>query len=419
VRDQYDVIVVGGGPAGATASGLLSKWGRRVLLLEKEKFPRYHIGESLVPGVMPVIEELGATRVLEELGAIRKYGASLLWGDNPEPWTIGFAEACVGRPTSPYPYAYQVKRAEFDNLLLANTRRLGTTVIEEVNVREALFDDDRCIGVRYSLVHSDDVIDVHAPFIIDASGQAKMMARRFETVGWHSDLKNLAAWTYFQGGSRYDGDAAGNIVIENKPPGWLWMIPFSDCTCSVGLVAPITDFAASGLKPAALLYKSIDEAQEVKRLLAGAVEVSQVRTAKDWSYTCERMSGPGFLQVGDAAAFIDPLFSTGVMLAMRSASAGARAVNNILDDPDLEASIRQSYEEGYRAFLDVVVSFVRFFYDPSKKVVEYFEKARKLIDPREHLKAREDFIILISGLNATHPIMNYVPDGPVAAPSLV
>jgi flavin-dependent dehydrogenase len=407
VRDQYDVIVVGGGPAGTTVSGLLSKWRRRVLLLEKEKFPRYHIGESLVPGVIPVIEELGATRVVEQLGAIKKYGISLVWGESPEPWTLRFDEI------SPFPYAYEVKRAEFDNLLMAHTRRLGTTVIEEANVREVLFEGDRCTGVRYSMVHSDDVIDVHAPFIIDASGQAKIMARRFETVGWHADLKNLAAWTYFQGGSRYAGRAAGNVVVEHKAPGWLWMIPFSDHTCGIGFVAPIAKYAATGLKPAALLYRCIDETREIKRLLKGAVEVSQVRTAKDWSYTCERMSGPGFMQVGDAAAFIDPLFSTGVMLAMKSASSAARAVNKILDEPDLEASIRQSYEDGYRAFLDVVVSFVRFFYDPSRKVVEYFEEARKLVDPMKHLEAREDFIVIISGIIGVRPILDSVPQVPV------
>lgn len=378
-----------------------------MLLLEKEKFPRYHIGESLVPGVIPVIEELGATQVMEQLGAIRKYGISFLWGENLDLWTLRFDEI------SPFPYAYEVKRAEFDNLLLTHTRRLGTTVIEEATVREFLFDGDRCTGVRYNPVHSDDVIDVHAPFVIDASGQAKIMARRCETVGWHSDLKNLAAWTYFQGGSRYAGQEAGNIVVEYQAPGWLWMIPFSDDTCCVGFVAPITEYAATGQKPAAVLYQRIDETREIKRLLTGAVEVSQVRTAKDWSYTCERMSGPGFVQVGDAAAFIDPLFSTGVLLAMKSASSAARAVNRILDEPSLEASIRQSYEDGYRAFLDVVVSFVRFFYDPSRKVVEYFEEARKLVDPMEHLKGREDFIVILSGINGVRPILDSVPDAAV------
>jgi flavin-dependent dehydrogenase len=271
-------------------------------------------------------------------------------------------------------------------------------VIEEANVREALFDGDRCVGVRYSPVRSDDVIDVHAPFIVDASGQSRIMARRFDTVGWHSDLKNLAAWTYFQGGRRYDGQAAGNIVVEACPPGWLWLIPFSDRTCSVGFVAPIQEFAASGGTPAAILHQRIDASREVKRMLTGAVEVSQVRTAKDWSYTCEQMSGPGFVQIGDAAAFIDPLFSTGVMLAMKSGSSAARAIHHILDEPNSETTIRQSYEDEYRAFLDVVVSFVRFFYDPSKKIVEYFEEARKLVDPAEHLKAREDFVVIVSGI---------------------
>lgn len=127
------------------------------------------------------------------------------------------------------------------------------------------------------------------------------------------------------------------------------------------------------------------------------------------------MSGPGFAQIGDAATFIDPLFSTGVMLAMKSGSSAARAVNNILDKPDLEAPIRQSYEDEYRAFLDVVISFVRFFYDPSKKIVEYFEEARKLVDPLEHLKAREDFIVIVSGIgiDGAHPTMGSVPDAPV------
>lgn len=411
MRDHYDVIVVGGGPAGTTVSGLLSKWGRRVLLLEKEKFPRYHIGESLVPGIIPVIEELGATRVVEELGALRKYGISLFWGKGQEYSALRFDEI------SPFPYAYEVKRAEFDNLLLTHTRRLGTTAIEEANVREVLFDGDRCTGVRYSPVHSDEMIDVHAPFVIDASGQAKILARRFGVVGWHADLKNLAAWTYFQGGKRYPAQAAGNVVVEHKPPGWLWMIPFSDHTCGVGFVAPIAEYAATGLKPAEVLYRCIEEAREVKRLLEGAIEVSQVRTAKDWSYTSERMSGPGFLQVGDAAAFIDPLFSTGVMLAMKSASSAAHAVHKILDEPEQEASIRQSYEDGYRAFLDVVVSFVRFFYDSSKKMVEYFDEARNMIDPMKQLKAREDFMVILSGLMGTRSILDSVPDAPVISTS--
>jgi FAD-dependent halogenase len=400
VRDQYDVIVIGGGPAGSTAAGLLAKWGRRVLVLDKEKFPRYHIGESLVPGVIPVLEELGIKDHIEASGVIRKYGLSLVWGEDPSPWAVRFDEI------SPYPYAFEVKRAEFDNMLLTHARKLGATVIEEATVKEPVFEDGRCVGVRYIRGRSEEATEVRAPMVLDTSGQGKVLARHLGGVSYHDDLKNLAAWTYFQGGERFEGEQAGDILVENRPPGWLWFIPFSDGTVSVGFVAPGSQYADYGKTPAEVLYDRIEESGEVKRLLNGAVEVSSVRTAKDWSYTADTMTGPGFAISGDAAAFIDPLFSTGVMLAMKGATSAARTIHQILDDPENEAKLLTDYEESYRSFLEVVLSFVRFFYDPSKKVVEYFVKARSLVDPTEGLAEREDFILLISGLYGTQSVMD-------------
>lgn len=409
MQNGYDVIVIGGGPAGSTASGLLSKWGRRVLVLEREKFPRYHIGESLVPGCMPVIEELGAREAVEAAGPTKKYGLSLLWGEDPTPWSVDFDEIC------PHPYAYEVKRAEFDNLLLTNSRQLGSTVIEEATVRDLLFEGERCVGVRYSIGRSEEYVEARARYVIDCSGQAKLLARHLDAVQWHDDLKNLAVWTYFQGGTRYEGRKAGNILVENRPPGWLWMIPFADGSCSVGFVAPTAEFADTGLTPPEVLRQRIAESTEVRRLLGDAVEVAAPRTARDWSYTAGSMGVPGALTAGDAAAFIDPLFSTGVMLAMKGASTCARTVNAILDEPERDAELRAAYEHAYRTFLEAVLSFVRFFYDPSKKVVEYFERARALVDPAEALAAREDFILLISGLYGMAPVLETDLTAPATA----
>lgn len=398
--DTYDVIVVGGGPAGAAAAGLLAKRGRRVLLLEKEKFPRYHIGESLIPGVMPVIHELGAMQALADLGNIAKRGVTLAWGATAEPWTVRFDElyeGVIGPDEFFDPPSYQVKRAEFDNMLLVHARRLGATVIEEANVKKAVFDGDRCTGVAYTASRGE-LVEVHAPVVLDASGQSRFMARNRETVTWHDDLKNLAAWTYFQGGTRLAGNDAGNIIVEAIAPGWFWMIPFSDNTCSIGYVAPSAWFAESGSSPEQLMHDQLAKAPFLSKMLEGATEVAQTRTARDWSYHSTEMSGPGFLQVGDAAAFVDPLFSTGIMLALKGASLAAEAADRMLADPDAEAQVRQTYEKEYHAVLDIVLSFVRTFYDRSKLAEEYFASAQGLIDPAMMHHARQDFIKLISGL---------------------
>jgi halogenation protein CepH len=402
MHESVDVVVIGGGPGGSTTAALLAKQGHSVVVIEKERFPRYHIGESLVTGLHPIFAELDVSEAIENAGFCKKYGLTALWGHNQEPWSVVFSEV---RIFGNYEYIYQVKRAEFDNLLMRQARYFGAYVIEDAKVADVIFEGDRCVGLRYTINGSDQVTEIRARMVVDASGQARVIARRFKLEEWHDDLKNVAMWTYFQGHLTYPGRAAGNILLENMPDGWLWFIPFSDKTVSVGWVSPSTEVAKAPMSPHNLLEKKIADSVEVSRLLAPARRVGSTRTTRDWSYTCRRFGGPGYLLVGDAAAFIDPLFSTGVMLAMKSASSAAKTINTILTEPAREAELTASYEDAYRKFLDVVISFVRYFYDASKDKEKYWAKAQSLIDPIKEMSARQDFVALISGLSAERVIM--------------
>lgn len=409
----YDVLVIGGGPAGATTAAILASQGHDVALLEREKFPRYHVGESLVPGVMPVLERLGLSERMDSFQ--RKDGISLLWGAEREVWTVYFDEG----PRGPYTYAYEVQRAEFDNLLLTRARELGAMVVEEATVSQVLSDEDgRAIGAEYRRGDSAATERIDARYVVDATGQGKLLARREKLLSWHEDLKNVAVWTYFQGGTQLEGRDRGNIVTEYHADGWLWVIPFSDGSRSVGFVGPNDRYVRSGLGAEEFFYQKLASAREAKRLLEGATRVAAFRATKDWSYQASRFSGPGYLLTGDAAAFVDPLFSTGVMLAMKGGASAADTIDRILTDPvgvaASEAVHQETYETSYREFFDTVVSFVRFFYDARRQRTEYWERAQELIDPVRELEQREDFVKLISGLGGGRPVMETEP-APVAA----
>lgn len=293
-------------------------------------------------------------------------------------------------------------------------RELGATVIEEARISEVRFDGEgRAVGAEYRRGPGGKDERIEARYVVDATGQAKLLARRENLLEWHEDLKNIAVWTYFQGGTPLEGRDRGNILTEYHADGWFWVIPFSDGSRSVGFVGPNDRYVLLGLKPEEFFYAKLDTAREAKRLLEGATQVAGFRTAKDWSYHATQFAGPGYLMTGDAAAFVDPLFSTGVMLAIKGAEAAATTVDRILRDPDgveaSEARHQSAYETSYREFFDVVVSFVRYFYDARRQRTEYWERAQKLIDPVKELGQRQDFVKLISGLGGGRTVMGPQP----------
>ncbi len=389
---QFDAVVVGGGPAGCATASLLALRGKSVLLLEREKFPRYHIGESLISAVWPTLDMLGLRDRLAELRAPRKYGGTVRWGKQGEFWTFAFRDAGI------YDYSYQVQRAQFDTMLMARARELGVIVIEEALAREPLYDGDRMCGVTYSL-HSEDAIrEVNARIVIDASGQRRWLGTKFNLVKWHNDLRNLAIWAYFQGADRYDGLESGNTLIEYTNPGWLWFIPLAQEVTSVGFVCPAASITGGREALEKLFAAKLGQSVEVGRMLSPAVRASAYRADRDWSYRCTSYHGPGWVLVGDASAFVDPLLSTGVALALRNAGSAAAAVLEALDDPGSEADVLQRYEKSSRRYLQIILDFVRYFYLQDKTQTEYYREARRLVRTDGSFPPQFDFVKLVAGL---------------------
>jgi flavin-dependent dehydrogenase len=404
ISDVLDVVIIGGGPAGATLAGLLAQKNRNVLILERERFPRYHIGESLIPGFMRAMEELGMTERLEARGFEKKAGGTLLWGSGKIPWGFSFIEG------TKYKYAYHVRRADLDSMLLDRARELGAHVLEEATVKDFIEEDGRVTGVTYAVRGSEVPLhEVRASLVIDASGQARVLGRKFATVNWHEDLRNVAIWTYFDNCHRLPGNERSNILTEGLSDGWFWAIPIGEATMSVGYVTTSDNAAATGSLED-LFNARREETIQVKELLRDAAQAGGFRTARDWSYTCDRFYGPGWALVGDAAAFVDPLLSTGVTLATLAASALSGIVDRVLDHPEIEDKALERYATTYKRFFDEIRVFIGQFYDRSKSKEFYWDRAQQIVDPERKRVPRVGFIELASGLSGRNPLFHIEVD---------
>jgi FAD-dependent halogenase len=388
-----DVVVIGGGPGGSTTATMLARRGARVLLLERERFPRDHIGESLLPASMPVLEELGVLPAVRQAGFLPKWGATMLWGRNPEPWSWYFRET-----NRRYPHAYQVWRPRFDELLLDNSRSHGVDGREGCRVLEVLFDRDRACGVRYRDEAGREAT-VHCGFVVDASGQAGLLARQLGLRRWDEFFQNLAVYGYFSGGTRLDHPDPTNIFIESYTQGWLWSIPLHTGWASVGAVVDSRagQEGIQRLGPQGFLLEQIAQAPHTSAMLKHAQLVSGPQVVKDWSYVCRPMVGEGYILVGDAACFVDPLFSSGVHLALMSGVLAAAYVTSALKDPALARAAQSVYQETYLKEYGHFRELARLFYSSNRTADSYFWEARRILEGDESLSPREAFIQAVAG----------------------
>jgi geranylgeranyl reductase family protein len=390
---EYDVIVIGGGPSGSSVATRLAQRGHRVLLLEKEHFPRFHIGESLLPCSMPLIERLGAMPRLLAADFLPKYAAEFVTADGSLRRRYAFANGLVQGAGS----AFEVDRSEFDKLLLENAAERGVDVRQGVQVIR--FDIDAATGVEVVARAENGVeLSFHAQMLVDASGQSSLLAGRMGLREMDQELKNFAVFSHFEGATRYDGQEEGDISVVLVPGGWWWVIPLRNNRTSVGLVMPSRNLR--GRKPDdAYFPEQIAATPFLRKRLANATQLAPTRSVSDYSYVSRKLAGDRFVLVGDAAAFIDPVFSTGVYLGMVGAFRAAEAVSAALRAKRFDRAQFLDYERGVAKNVATYRRFVKGFYTP--------EFVEVLMAPSDWLSLRAAITSLLAGFGVDHFEVNW------------
>jgi FAD-dependent halogenase len=396
-HEQYDVCVVGGGPAGSTAATFVAMRGHRVLLVEKESMPVYKIGESLLPATIHgICSMLGVSEELQKQRFVRKLGGTFRWGRNKEPWTFAFSGS--SRFQGPTSYAYQVERIKFDAILLNNARRKGVEVLEQHRVADVVTENERVSGLKLVDNAGREKV-VRSSYVIDASGHTSTIARQVGERIFSQFFRNIAVFGYFMNAGRLPAPNSGNIFCAAFDKGWFWYIPLSDTLTSVGAVIgqEYSSLLQQGYEPA--LRELIASCEPVRNLLSGSVRCSEapyndIRVRKDYSYCNTSFWKPGLVLVGDAACFVDPVFSSGVHLATYSALLAARSINTCLakhlDEAVAFAEFEARYRREYRYFYD----FLTAFYELDQDLEGYYWKARNVMNEDSGERA---FLNLVGG----------------------
>jgi flavin-dependent dehydrogenase len=355
-----EVIVIGGGPAGSTVSTLLAQQGVRVELFERDHFPRFHIGESLIPETYWVLKRLDMLPKMQSSHFVKKY-------------SVQFVNA-NGKLSAPFYFwdnkphecsqTWQVVRSEFDQMMLDNARQHGVEVHEGVRVVDVLFEGERAVGVTIQ-ESGGQRRNLRANVIVDASGQAGLLQNRLRLRIWDPVLNKGAIWTYWQGAYRDTGrDEGATMVLQTaNRNGWFWYIPQHDDVVSVGVVAPFDHLFKNRGSYEQTYGEEVDRCAAVKERVSGATRVTGHFATKDYSYRATRVAGDGWVMIGDAWGFLDPLYSSGVLLALKSGEMAADAIVDGLANGDTSAAQLGKWGPTFNQGVDRMRRLVCEYYD--------------------------------------------------------
>lgn len=385
---DYDVIVAGGGPAGAAVATLTADAGHRVLLVERSPEPAFKVGESLMPACYWILGRMGALDQMKTSAFPKKYSVQFFGPDGR-----GFSPFYF-RDTDPHECSqtWQVRRSEFDQMLLDNAAGKGVEVRRGVTLKDVSFDGDgdgdgdggRLTGVEVEEAgDSSGRSTLGSKVFVDATGQSAFLARKLGLVDTEPRLKNVAFYTHYDGARFDDGiDAGATLILHTaEKKSWFWFIPQPGGRVSVGVVGSVGHMIEGRVAdPETVFAEELEHCAALQPRLEGARRVEKMRAIRDFSYRSRRISGPGWVLAGDAFGFIDPIYSTGVFLALASGEMAADAINDALAAGDLSAERLGAFEDRYREGLDALKKLVYAYYDPRFSFAKFVKRYPHLRD---------------------------------------
>ncbi len=360
MSDPYDVVIIGGGPAGTTLATLVQRRGYRCLILERTTFPRYHIGESLIPATYGTLDRLGLLPKLRASSFPAKHSVRFVSPDGSQSTPFYFSETVDGEGAQ----TWQVERSEFDQMCLENARRSGVEIRTGTSVRTVRFEDGRAVGVRARATGADPY-EIDSRVVIDASGHATVIGSQLGLRAPVHGLEKGSLWGYFRGGKRLDGIDAGETTIFTLPSGgWFWYIPLPNDVVSVGIVDDSSYLFTSDSNREQTFLREIEACRPLQERLVVAERVGPLRGSRRLAYVNRQTCGDGWLMLGDARAFLDPIYSSGLYLALASAELAAGCVCEALAEADCSVSRLDRFEAPLMAGVDVIWRLILAFYDP-------------------------------------------------------